>query len=176
MRIVTADPSGPEAALRFDGSFWVEQRLVPSLQDGRFRYRIQALEQAYEKTYADEPDEEPSDLIRLAYSGEQAVGRIDLSRGWNGLAVIDNLVVDKAWRRSGAASALIVDAVAWAQAEGLAGLMLETQDSNVAACRLYERCGFVLMGVDSGLYRALPGAADELALFWYRLFERSAVP
>lgn len=170
LRIITVSHEAPEAALQFDGSFRVAQRLVPSLQDGRLGYRIQALEQAYEKSYADEPDDEPSDLIRLAYSGEQAIGRIDLSRGWNGLAVIDNLVVDRAWRRSGAATALIGDAVAWARAEGLAGLMLETQDSNVAACRLYERCGFVLMGFDGGLYRALPGAADELALFWYRLF------
>ncbi|MCU7374089.1 GNAT family N-acetyltransferase [Paucibacter sp. O1-1] len=170
LRIITVSHEAPEAALQFDGSFRVSQRLVPSLQDGRLGYRIQALEQAYEKSYADEPDDGPSDLIRLAYSGEQAIGRIDLSRGWNGLAVIDNLVVDRAWRRSGAATALIGDAVAWARAEGLAGLMLETQDSNVAACRLYERCGFVLMGFDGGLYRALPGAADELALFWYRLF------
>lgn len=89
--------------------------------------------------------------------------------------MIDNLVVDKAWLRSGAATALIGDALAWARVEGLAGLMLETRDSNVAACRLYQRCGFVLMGVDSGLYQALPGAADERALFRYRLFERSAV-
>lgn len=53
--------------------------------------------------------------------------------------------------------------------------MLETQDSNVASCGLYECCGFVLMDVDSGLCRALPGADDELTLIWYRLFERSAV-
>ncbi|MCX2860503.1 hypothetical protein OOZ63_01445 [Paucibacter sp. PLA-PC-4] len=91
--------------MQFDGSFRVEQRLVASLQDGRLGYRIQALEQAYEKSYADEPDDEPSELMQRVESGEQAFGRIDLSRGWSGLVLIDKLVVDKAWRRSGAAIA-----------------------------------------------------------------------
>jgi streptothricin acetyltransferase len=66
----------------------------------------------------------------------------------------------------------MAQAEAWARDRSQAGIRLETQDTNVAACRLYERCGFVLGGFDRHLYAALPGSAGETALFWYRLFER----
>lgn len=45
--------------------------------------------------------------------------------------------------------------------------MLETQNTNLPACHLYERCGFVLGGFDRLLYRALEPASVEVAVFWY---------
>ena len=36
----------------------------------------------------------------------------------------------------------------WSRKKKLPGIMLETQNNNLAACRLYERCGFVVGGVD----------------------------
>jgi hypothetical protein len=48
--------------------------------------------------------------------------------------------------------------------------MLETQNINVAACRLYERCSFVLGGFDACLYRGVMPGTREIALFWYLLF------
>jgi streptothricin acetyltransferase len=49
------------------------------------------------------------------------------------------------------------------------GLMLETQDINLAACRFYHRCGFVLGAVDTMLYGNCRNK-DEKALFWYMQF------
>lgn len=48
-------------------------------------------------------------------------------------------------------------------------MMLETQDTNLAACRFYHQCGFVLGGVDTMLYDNCPNN-NEKALFWYIQF------
>jgi streptothricin acetyltransferase len=60
--------------------------------------------------------------------------------------------------------------VAWARDRQLAGVMLETQNNNVAACRLYESCGFQLGGFDRCLYQGLHPGTHEIALYWYLLF------
>jgi len=49
----------------------------------------------------------------------------------------------------------------------VAGVRLETQSTNVPACRLYQRHGFVLGGADRLVYRADPALAHEVALYWY---------
>ena len=65
------------------------------------------------------------------------------------------------------ATALLDFAKAWARQSGLAGVRLETQSTNVPACRLYQRHGFVLGGADRLVYRADPALAHEVALYWY---------
>lgn len=46
------------------------------------------------------------------------------------------------------------------------GIMLETQNNNVAACKFYEKCGF-----DFLVYKGLDMQNDEVALYWYLHFE-----
>jgi len=53
--------------------------------------------------------------------------------------------------------------------------VLETQNNNLAACRLYESYGFVVGGVDYLRYRAIDPATEEAAIFWYLLFDGSAL-
>lgn len=48
--------------------------------------------------------------------------------------------------------------------------MLETQNNNLGACRLYERCGYVLGGMDHLRYRGIDAQTREVALFWYLVF------
>ena len=71
---------------------------------------------------------------------------------------------------AGAGRELIAAAVQWARERGAAGVRAETQSNNVAACRFYARCGFVLAGFDRSLYVAIPGHGQETALFWYLPF------
>jgi ribosomal protein S18 acetylase RimI-like enzyme len=59
----------------------------------------------------------------------------------------------------------------WARDKGCPGMMLETQNNNVAACRFYESCGFELGGFDAYLYKGLNRTTDEIALYWYLMFE-----
>lgn len=47
--------------------------------------------------------------------------------------------------------------------------MLETQDINLGACRLYIKNGFVLGSVDTMLYQNFK-TREEKALFWYKMF------
>ena len=55
----------------------------------------------------------------------------------------------------------------------LPGIMLETQNNNLGACRLYERCGYVLGGIDHLRYRGIDPRTQEVALFWYRFFDEA---
>ncbi|MBD8613570.1 GNAT family N-acetyltransferase [Pseudomonas putida] len=108
--------------------------------------------------------------IFMAWLGERAVGHVVVSRHWNNLAYVDELAVDVSARGLGVARALLDVAQFWAVKQGLPGIMLETQNNNLPACRLYERCGFRLGGIDYLRYQAIDAASHETALFWYRLF------
>jgi ribosomal protein S18 acetylase RimI-like enzyme len=57
-------------------------------------------------------------------------------------------------------------AVEWTKEKKLKGIMLETQDTNLAACRFYKKYGFILGGVDTMLYGNFENK-DQKALFWY---------
>ena len=65
---------------------------------------------------------------------------------------------------------LIQQAFRWAKDNGLPGIRLETQTTNVAACRFYLRQGFTLGGYDRHLYEGLSPGTRETALFFYRFF------
>lgn len=113
---------------------------------------------------------EESETFLARHRGE-AVGHITLSKNWNGYALIEEIVVSTHVRRLGVATALLDAARRWAQQQETPGLMLETQNNNLNACRCYQRFGFILGGIDHLLYRAQPDIADhEIALFWYLPF------
>lgn len=65
---------------------------------------------------------------------------------------ICNLAVDPAFRRMGVGSALLDALKTEAARRGLAVLMLEVRASNIAAQALYEKSGFVRVGVRRGFY------------------------
>ena len=152
-----------------ESRFLVESELILNLSGGRLGYELVAVAPC-EKVYP--PSEPEADTTApgvsfLAHSGGRVVGRIALTRHWNEFAYVNHLVVEPTFRRSGVGRALVLQAVEWSQAERLAGVMLETQNNNVAACRLYERCGFRLSGFDQDLYRGRDRDTREIALFWY---------
>lgn len=160
---------------RCDGIFTVVARLVLSMEDGALRYRIESIP-PYPKRYpVDAVDyrayiDHPDQVVFLAYVDGRIAGEIRLRRNWNRYAYIEDLVVDVHYRGRGVGQALIDRAVEWAKEKQLPGVMLETQDNNVAACRLYARCGFELGGFDRLLYQGSDPATEEIALYWYRIF------
>lgn len=169
IRIVEASQDQVRALNRIDATFLVDSKLALRLDHGRLSYTVVPIA-AYTRAYPQDeigPGAAGLAATLIALSDDRHVGRIDLSKHWNGFAFIDNIVVDRVLRRSGVATALIRHAQAWSELHGLAGVMAETQHTNVAACKLYERCGFQLSGFDSDLYRAQASFADEVALFWY---------
>jgi len=114
--------------------------------------------------------EKPDRAAWLAYVDGALAGQILIHENWNRFALIWDIAVDPLFRRRGVGRRLIAQAVAWPRGRGLPGVMLETQNINVAARRLYASCGFVLGGFDACLYRGVMSGTREIALFWYLLF------
>lgn len=156
-------------------SFPVRSRLVLRAEAGSIRYDIVDVP-VYTKQYGVEQFdpasylENPDRAILFAYLDEERAGQIRLRKFWNGYAYIDDLAVEEKYRRQGVGRRLMDSAIEWAKARGFPGIMLETQDINVPACRLYASCGFALRGFDTHLYKALDPATDEIALYWYLMF------
>jgi streptothricin acetyltransferase len=158
-----------------DGSLWVDSRLQLSAVDGKIRYTVVPVE-GYLKPYMPETIDanayldNPGRAIFLAYLDGKLAGQIILRRNWNLYAWVEDIAVDAACRKQGVGQALMKKAVEWAHQREMPGIMLETQDIRVAACRFYERFGFELGGFDRCLYRATLPGSDEIALFWYLWF------
>ncbi|MDF2718958.1 MAG: yyaR [Paenibacillus sp.] len=171
--------------IRIDGSFIVDSILVLSVTDRQIDCTVKQIP-AYEKSYSDEEPKEnddilyteyidnPDQIMFLAFVGNQAVGRIQLRRNWNKYAYIEDIAVDRSFRKHGVGRKLIEQAKVWAKTGGMPGIMLETQNNNVRACKFYENCGFVLGGFDMRLYKGIHAQSDEIALFWYFMFESEA--
>jgi [ribosomal protein S18]-alanine N-acetyltransferase len=66
---------------------------------------------------------------------------------------IENVVVARERRRRGVGSALVVELLDRAQAEGVTSVLLEVRESNLSARRLYEKTGFSEEGRRSNYYR-----------------------
>lgn len=158
-------------------SFPVIGRLRPKLENGVWTYEEQLFDELREKQYLSDEIElaqylqTPECAIFLAYEDGVPVGRIVLHRNWNGNAFVEDIAVRRAARGRGVGSALLACAGDWAREQRLHGLMLETQDTNLLACRFYQKNGFRLGGVDGCLYSNFEEPyRSETALFWYLQF------
>jgi ribosomal protein S18 acetylase RimI-like enzyme len=117
-------------------------------------------------SYVDQPEK----AIFFALVDGMLAGQIILRKNWNQFAYIEDIVVDARFRRRGVGTVLLRRAAEWARGLNLPGVMLETQNINVAACKLYARCGFQLAGFDRLLYLGLQPGTEEIALYWYLVF------
>ncbi|KEK22878.1 GNAT family N-acetyltransferase [Bacillus gaemokensis] len=170
-----------------DDSFSIDSMLVLSLAkaDKRIEYTVKEIP-SYEKSYSEdiynEDQEEdldysryidnPNQIIFLAFVNDRMVGQIILKRNWNSYAYVEDIKVDKQFRQLGVGRKLIERAKNWAQAGEMPGIMLETQNNNVSACRFYESCGFIIGGFDFLVYKGINEQSDEVAIYWYLRFER----
>jgi ribosomal protein S18 acetylase RimI-like enzyme len=175
INILEADDGTIHVAGKGAASFEVRSKLILHAENGRIGYTIVDVP-PYTKQYdREEFDLEsyirnPDKVIFLANVEGEPAGQVRLRTIWNGYAYIDLIVVEPDYRNTGVGQALMERAVQWAKDKCFPGIMLETQDINVPACKFYESCGFVLRGFDTHLYKAQDPATEEIALYWYLNF------
>ena len=158
-----------------DGVFTINSKLCLEAENDVIRYTVVSIP-GRQKRYA--PEEinygsyltNPDKTIFLAYVDGQLAGQIILRKNWNHYAYIEDIAVDVHFRNGGVGRALMNEAIQWAKAGQLPGIMLETQNNNVQACHFYEHCGFKLGGFDTNLYKGINENTEEIALYWYLIF------
>lgn len=134
-------------------------RLLPSYADGRWSWREELWppEKTGEMCFPEDRydlEDLTSDTIFLgAYQGERCVGLAVLKPGFFAYMYLENLKVDRAFRRRGVGSLLVSRALEVSLANGYRGLYLQAQDNNLAACRFYLKQGFQIGGLDTRVYR-----------------------
>ncbi len=71
------------------------------------------------------------------------------------------------YRRRGTGTLLLKMVVEWTRELGCKYLKIETQNTNVPACRFYSKQGAVLGNIDEHAYAGEPGIEYEVRLVWY---------
>jgi ribosomal protein S18 acetylase RimI-like enzyme len=89
---------------------------------------------------------------------------VHMLEGRDDLAVLWDIRVHPAVRRRGIGRQLFTAAVEVAQRRACRWLKIETQHTNVGACRFYARQGCQLRGIHPGVYAEFP---EEVQLLWY---------
>lgn len=87
--------------------------------------------------------------------------------GRSNLAVLWDLRVRPDYRGFGLGTELFRKATEWAKSKGCSQLNVETQNTNVAACKFYIRQDCQLGGVHRFKYTNNPKIKDEIMLVWY---------
>ena len=155
--------------------FEIIGKIIPVFVEGVWSFSECLYENPYEKVYpADEEKWEdyignPDKTMFFYYEDNECAGQIRLRKYWNNYCYIEDIAISQNHRKNGIGTKLIEKAVEWAKSKNLLGLMLETQDVNLLACRFYNKLGFKIGGVDTMLYTNFDNA-DEKAVFWYMQF------
>ena len=90
---------------------------------------------------------------------------LDMLQGRADIAAVWDIRVAPEARQQGVGSALFHAVMAWARARGRRQLIIETQNINVPACRLYLKQGCVLVAANQLAY---PGFPEETQLLWQK--------
>lgn len=83
-------------------------------------------------------------------------------QAWNNTAALWNLMIDLSYRGQGLGRRLWYRALAFAKESDVRAIVIETQNTNVAACHFYAHMGCHLVGLHDSFY----DGSDETALFW----------
>ena len=144
-------------------------RMIPALCDGQWSYRTEALAAPSELCFPDVPYDvgDESAAFLGAYEDGRCIGLAVLREGMFRYLLLEDLKVDRAYRRQGVGGMLIAACMREAAARKLQGVYAIAQDDNLSACLFYLKQGFAIGGFDNRAYRGTKqdGKAD---LCFYR--------
>lgn len=156
-------------------AFTVSHVLDVTDRDGAFDLSERRLDVTYEKNYDAIAGEGPLewsrrfDLANWAFFTARVAGRVvggaAVMCDAPDLAQLRDIRVAPDARGRGVGTALFERAEAWAKLRGCGQLKVETQNTNVPACRFYEKCGCRLRAVHRAAYPDFP---HEIQLLWYK--------
>ncbi len=167
-------------------SFTVDRVFDVTIRDGEqgFALSERRLEAPHEKDYDAMAGEGPLqwgrrfDLSKWAFFtarfADRIVGGAAVAFDTPGLAMLEerrdlavlwDIRVAPDARGQGVGSALFRKVEEWAQLHACRQLKIETQNTNVRACRFYERQGCRLQAINRAAYPELPA---EIQLLWYK--------
>jgi ribosomal protein S18 acetylase RimI-like enzyme len=107
---------------------------------------------------------------RVAELSGRLIGLVDVElQPWNDTAFLWSLYIDQDYRRQGLGRRLWHRAIDFARYFDVRAMMIETQNTNIAACIFYARMGCQLVGINEALYTN-DGYNTEIALFWAYYF------
>jgi streptothricin acetyltransferase len=165
--------NAPKANM-FSRKFIVKSRIVLEIEKEKLGYSIADVGPYERDIPAQDADygfgDIPAPVVFFADVNGILAGRIRMVAWWNQFAYVDDIVVNPEYRGAGVGRALLEHGIQWARENNFPGVMLETQDDNVAACTLYQKYGFVLSGFDHNVYKAINPNTKETALYWYLIF------
>ncbi|HEX7689043.1 MAG TPA: GNAT family N-acetyltransferase [Burkholderiaceae bacterium] len=168
-----ARASDVQALRTLDASHLARSVIEVEASESGFVLREVACGLPFTKTYDADGiarDFEHADLRCIA---EDASGRmlgvaIACRESWNRSVLVTGLFVVSTHRGLGLGRRLLTDLERQADAGDARCLLVETQNTNVAAVRFYRALGFALCGVNVALYDPATVRAGECALYFMR--------
>jgi GNAT superfamily N-acetyltransferase len=91
---------------------------------------------------------------------------VHMLRGTEDMSVLWDIRVHPVHRRSGVGTALFLEAAEWSRQKECRHMKIETQNTNVPACRFYAKQGCRLGEINRYAYSE-PHLAHEVMLVWY---------
>jgi GNAT superfamily N-acetyltransferase len=141
------------------------ERTLPQPFDKGALYNFDEVAQNAIRQRMARPDE---NYQRVAVDEEigRLVGLLEVEiHAWNDTAMLWNLMIDLAYRGQGLGRRLWHRAVDFARQAEVRAIMIETQNTNIPACKFYARMGCRLIGINE-LFYTNDGQNTEIALFW----------
>jgi ribosomal protein S18 acetylase RimI-like enzyme len=107
----------------------------------------------------------PDDVYqRVADFEGRLIGLLEVElQEWNNTANLWNLMIDRDYRGKGLGRRLWHRAVDYARQADVRAILIETQNTNVPACKFYARMGCQICGIHEAYYDE---GGEEVAIFW----------
>lgn len=143
-------------------------KMIPSLQDGKWDYKTVTFPKATEMCFPDfSYDTQDGGFYFGAYDGDACVGVAVLRKQMFKYLYLEDLKVNKNYRRHGIGGMLIEACMKKAKELKMQGVYTVAQDNNLSACQFYLKQGFQIGGFDNRGYRGT-NQEEKADIYFYR--------
>jgi GNAT superfamily N-acetyltransferase len=93
--------------------------------------------------------------------------KVNMLSGRNDISVLWDLRVDDNYKGIGIGTKLLEEVKIWSREKGLKKIKIECQNTNVSACKFYQKSGAYLGAIDKYAYCRDKEIENEIQLIWY---------